>query len=308
MPTRILVGALALSGALAFAQTKPQPGVEVQMILTVADHMNHHPGPLNPEDITIEDATITHWVPFRDGRNLELFILIDDAANYDFASKLDELREFVSTQPAGESIGVAYIHDGVLRVELKPTTDHRRVVRALRSPAGSTAANPYCAISDLIRNWTGGGSGKTPLRREIVLVSTGIDESADKHAMCVNAEGAIHDAEKAGVVVFSLYNPDSGYLAEDWTKADAGVIDLAHVSYETGGEAYFVGHGPVESIAPFLSDIAEHLVHQYLVTMRVSPGPESGFQKIQIVPGIPDLELMKPEGVWVPGPVDRREK
>ena len=49
------------------------------------------------------------------------------------------------------------------------------------------------------------------------------------------------------------------YLSQKWTKVDAGVVDLAHVCFETGGEAYFLGHNPVDSIQPFLEDIAEHL-------------------------------------------------
>jgi hypothetical protein len=295
MTSRTLIAALALSCALVSAETKPQPGVEVQMILTVADHMNHQPGILKAADITITDATITDWIPL-DSRNLELYLVIDDSANYDFAARLEELKRFAAAQLPAVAIGVAYIHNGVLEVAESPTTDHARAVKALREPAGSKVVNPYCALSDLIGNWQ-----TKSLRREIVLVSAGIDDIAPGATVCVNAETVIHDAERAGVVVYSLYNPAAGYLSEPWSKVDMGIVNLASVSYETGGEAYFVGHTPTVSTEPFLADITEHLGHQYLVKFRLAPAAAGAFQTIFVDAGTPERELMRPERVWVPG-------
>jgi hypothetical protein len=298
------IAALALSGMLSFAQTSSQPDAEVQTILTVADHMNHKPPALKPGDVTIMNATITDWIPPMGGGDLELFILIDDAANYDFGSKLQELRRFVTSQPAPVSIGVAYIHEGTLQIVEKPTTDHARVARALRAPSGSKTANPYCSVSGLIQSWPQkSGSQKSP-RREIVLVSSGIDDSATETAVCVNAEMAVRDAERAGVLIYAVYNPVANYASEKWAKVDSGVVDLAHVCYETGGEAYFMSHNPVDSIEPFLADVAEHLAHQYLVKFRLSPGPESSFQPIFFYSESPSLELMAPASVWVPAPAE----
>lgn len=302
MRTRIWIAVFALSGTMALAQTKSQPGIETQIVLTVADHMNHHPPALKADDVSIMNAAITDWIPPAGGGDLELFLLIDDAANYDLGSKLQELRRFVTSQPAPVSIGLAYIHDGALQIVEHPTTDHARVARSLRAPSGSKSANPYCALSGLIQQWP----QRVP-RREIVLVSTGIDESAAQGAVCVNAETAIHDAERAGVIIYALYNPVANYRSEEWSKVDSGVVDLAHVSYETGGEAYFISHNPVDTIEPFLADIAEHLEHQYVVKIRLSPGPTSGFQAIFVTPRAPEQELMKPERVWVPATAEGGE-
>jgi hypothetical protein len=295
MTSRVLIAALALSGTFVSAETKPEPGVEVQMILTAADHMNHQPGILKAADITITDATITDWIPL-DSRNLELYFVIDDSANYDFAARLEELKRFATAQFPAVSIGVAYIHDGVLQIAESPTTDHARAVKALRTPSGSKITNPYCALSDLIGNWQ-----TKSLRREIVLVSAGIDDTATGEPVCVNAKTVIHDAEREGVVVYSLYNPTAGYVSEPWSKVDMGIVNLASVSCETGGEAYFVGHTPTLSIEPFLSDITEHLGHQYLVKFRLAPTAQGVFQTIFVDAGTPERELMRPERVWVPG-------
>ena len=191
---------------------------------------------------------------------------------------------------------MAYIHEGALEIAENPTTDRVRRRMLCARPPGAPRRNPYCAISDLIARWP-----KNTLRREIVLVSTGIDDAAVEGAVCVNAEMAIHDAERAGVTVYALYNPVNGYLAQKWSKVDAGVVDLAHVCYETGGEAYFIGHSPAETIAPFLADITEHLAHQYLVKFRVPARGEGAFQTVYVSSPSYDREFMKPESVWVPG-------
>jgi len=102
-------------------------------------------------------------------------------------------------------------------------------------------------------------------------------------------------------MVYAFYNPAADYLSEKPSQAsriDSGAVDL--VCYETGGEAFFLSHDPSESIDPFLADIAKHLAHQYLVKFRIAPGPESGFQAIYVRSGLPRLELMAQESVWVP--------
>lgn len=290
----VLITASTMAGATAFAGMRAGQGTDVQMVLTAADHMNHRPAFLKPDGLAIMGGTITDVIPLK-GRDLELFILIDDAANYDFSAKFQELRHFVTAQPDSVSIGVAYIHDGALYVAENPTTDRHKVAAALRAPEGSEAASPYRAVSDLIEHWEG-----KSLNREIVLVSAGIDESAREDAGCADAETAIQDAERGGVIVFALYNPFTEFLSQKWSKVDAGVVELAQVAYETGGEAYFIGHSPTETMEPFLADIAEHLRNQYLVKFRLPPGTGSGLQSVNVSAGSAVQELMAPDKVWTP--------
>ena len=63
------------------------------MILTVADHMNHKPAALKAEDVSVMDARVTDLIPIEGGHELELYLVIYDAANYDFGTKLQELRQ-----------------------------------------------------------------------------------------------------------------------------------------------------------------------------------------------------------------------
>jgi hypothetical protein len=300
MSIRKLIAALiagsALTGATTFAETRPGQGSDAQIVLTVADHMNHRPAFLKPGGLTIMDGTITDVTPLK-GRDLELFVVIDEAANAsdDFTSRLQELRHFVTTQPDSVSIGVAYIHGGLLQVVENPTTDHQLAVAALRAPAGTEAANPYRAVSDLIQHWE-----RKSVSRQIVLVSTQIDESARDSGSCLSAETAIQDAERAGVIVYALYSPITNDVSRTGSKLDAGSIDLGQVAYQTGGEAYLIGHGPTETIAPFLGDISEHLANRYLVKFRLTSNTESGLQTVDVNAASADQELMAPDKVWVP--------
>jgi|GEM_PF-6633161 len=295
----LLARSLATVPALAQAPLSKTTigGTELQMILTVADHMSHKPAPLKMEDIRIMGGTITGWTQL-DGvtGGLEVFLLIDDAASYPFGSKLAELRRFVAARPAGSLVGVAYIHEGVLEIAQGLTADHAKAAAALHAPAGGKSGNLYCALSDLIGRWE-----SPALRREIVLVSAGIDETASGGGACTNADMAIHDAERAGVVIFALYHPVPNYRSETWAKVDAGVVDLAHVCYETGGEAYFMSHDPVDTLEPFLADVSEHMAHQYLVKFRMAGGAAGDFQKIYLDADTAARELMKPDSVWLPG-------
>jgi hypothetical protein len=76
-----LITAIALSGGLAFTHTASPAGADVQLVLTVADHASHKPAELKASELTITNATITGLTPLRGTRDIELFLLIDDAAN-----------------------------------------------------------------------------------------------------------------------------------------------------------------------------------------------------------------------------------
>jgi hypothetical protein len=290
----LAIGGMALLGAPPARAVKSNGGVEARVIVTVADHMNHKPIVLTKEDLG-ESASlrVTRVVPAFGDK--EIYILIDNAANYDFGTKVEELRSFVNSQSPSTAIGLAFITDGELRIALTPAKDHELVARALRAPSGSKPANPYCALSSLINGWPEGVE-----RREVLMITSGIDYTIPAGVVCSNAEAAIADAQRAGVSVYAIYHPVAQYGKEEWQRVDNGVVELSHVCYETGGEAYFVSHSAMETITPFLDDIYEHLANQYLVTVVFDGRPESGFRDLAFN-AAPTLELMAPAKVWVGG-------
>jgi len=298
MSIRIIAACVALSGFSICAQAADlKSGVEAKVVVTVADHMNHKPPVLKRGDLADgASMRIANVAPLYGDK--ELYILIDDAANYDFGTKLQELRGFVDTQPASTALGLAFIRDGELKVVQTPAKDHQLVVRGLRAPAGSKTGNPWCALAGLIASWPAGVE-----RREVLMITSGIDKTTDGTApSCGNADTALAAAERAGVSIYAIYHPVADYAKEEWRRVDNGVVELSHVCYETGGEAYFVTHSAVETITPFLDDIAEHLNNQYRLTVVFDAAPEPGLRDVYIHPVSPDLELMAPTKVWVGSP------
>ncbi len=105
MRVRTIIAFLLMSGAAVLAQTIPELGTEVRMVATVADRMNHEPGRLDSSKPRIGDGTVNGVPPVEGGHDLALFIVTDDAADYNFGSKLSRLRrQFVISQPAATSV------------------------------------------------------------------------------------------------------------------------------------------------------------------------------------------------------------
>ena len=98
-------------------------------------------------------------------------------------------------------------------------------------------------------------------------------------------------AQRAGVTVYVIYHPSADYLESDSSKLYSGQVELSHVADETGGEAYFLGFGPLPSLAPFLADMADHLANQYLLEFLANPGEGPGaLQHVTVKSKITDLE------------------
>lgn len=298
MSIRNIAACIAIGGfsICAWAASSAGAGAEARLVVTVADHMKHKPQILKPGDIeNTESMRIVNIAPLYGDK--ELYILIDDAANYDFGAKLEELRDFVNSQPPSTAVGVAFIRDGELKIAQAPAKDHKLIARELRAPAGSKPENPWCALSGLIRGWAAGTE-----RREVLMITSGLDKTAGGKASCGNADTAIAQAQRAGVSVFAIYHPVADYATQEWRRVDDGVVELSHVCYETGGEAYFVTHSAMETIVPFLEDIAEHLNNQYRMTVVFDSTPEPGLRDVYLRAFSPDLELMAPTKVWVGSP------
>jgi len=285
---------------ISWAQTKSPTGVPARMIVTAGHFYGHVIPVLTRDDLTVtqvyEPQPITNLVPLRGDRaGLELFVLVDNCSNCEPGSKVEEVRRFIVSQPSTTAVGVAYIDSGRLKVAENPTADHERAIKALSAPAGSKPASPFVALTELIQGWKQGSS-----RRAVLMISNGMDPAATDALQDAPAETAIEVAQRAGVTVYSIYHPSADYMNSDYSKIYSGQIQLAHLSYDTGGEAYFLTFGPLPSLAPFLTDIADHLANQYMLEFLANPGEGPGLQDVTVKSKLPDLELMAPEKVWVP--------
>ncbi|HVW10812.1 MAG TPA: hypothetical protein VHC90_19635 [Bryobacteraceae bacterium] len=284
-----------------WAQSTLAAGTPVHVTVTAA-HLYGVPRILVPADLTVmresEPVPISSLTPLRgDHAALELFLLVDNFCNCEPGDKFAELRNFVSSQPAATTIGVAYIRDGKLDITEAAGSDRGRTLGALKAPTGGTPSNPFPALTELIRSFPPDGS-----RHAVLIITNGIDPAAQEAWPDESAETAIGAAQRAGVTVFAIYHPGADYTTTDYSKIYAGQVQLAHITYESGGEAYFAGFGPLPSLAPFLGDIADHLANQYSLEFLAKPNRTEGeLVDVTITSRYGDMDITAPSRVWVAG-------
>jgi hypothetical protein len=303
---RILIAAIApMFGVLSVAaqQSASLPGVPVHMVVTVeARHGSQVPS-LEREDVMVYEGRdrdkVTDWVPLQGSKaRLELFVLIDDAADTtSLGSQLGELNKFINAQPATTAIGVAYMRNGTVAIGQNLTTDHAQAAKALRLPLGDpgASASSYFSVSDLIKRWPA-----TEAAREVLMITDGIDRFFGSGPGDPYVDEAISQAQRAGIIIFSIYTPSAGHFGHSFWRTNWGQNYLSQVSDETGGESYYLGVGAPVTFAPYLNDLSSRLTHQYLLTFLAKPENKAGLRKVRLRTEVPNAELVAADRVYVP--------
>ncbi|HYH87316.1 MAG TPA: hypothetical protein VEX60_17825 [Pyrinomonadaceae bacterium] len=175
---------------------------------------------------------------------LNLAVLIQDDLVSRVGNELRETAEFIRTLPTGSRVMVGYIRSGSLQVRQSFTTDMEAASRALRVPAGTTAAspfNPYVQVRDAIRQFPSDGSN----RNAVLLVSDGLDTSRGfdfaSSVDSIDLNRAAREAKKNNVAVYSFYAPSVGLTSWNRQAVSFGQSALNRISDETGGKAFFQG-------------------------------------------------------------------
>jgi hypothetical protein len=241
---------------------------------------------------------VTDWLPLRGSNSgVELFLLIDDSSNTSLGSQLEDLRQFISSQPSTTTIGVAYMQNGTAVVLQNLTTDHSLAAKALRLPLGNAgaSASPYFSLGDLIKRWP---EGKMP--REVLMVTDGIDRYWGSGPDDPYVDSTIDETQKAGVVVFSIYMPGIGHFGHSFWRINWGQNYLSRLADETGGETYYLGNGAPVSFSPYLDDLAHRLERQYLLTFTAQPEKKAGFLPVKLQTEVPNVDLVSADRVYVP--------
>ncbi len=132
-----ILAVFILAMTVAGARARQPAGVPVHVVVTVEAHKGKEPPVINREDVMVHEGRdrdpVVDWVPAQgEHAALELMILLDDGSNTTLGTQLDDLRNFISSQPDTTTIGVAYMRDGVAQVVQNLTSDH--------SPAGESVA------------------------------------------------------------------------------------------------------------------------------------------------------------------------
>ncbi len=292
---------------VSYAATQQPPnanGTAVQMIVTVEPKKGSEEPVVNREDVMVFEGKnrdqVTGWVPAQgDHAGLEFYVLIDDGSSPVLGTQLKDIKNFIAELPGTAQVGVAYMQNGIARIEQKLTTDHDLATKAVRLPLGyfSADASPYFSLSELVKHWQPDGT-----RHEVLMVSSGFDPyygTGDTLDPYLTA--AIEDSQRGGVVVSAIYAPGAGHFGHSYWLNYWGQIYLSKLTEETGGEGYYIGFtGPAPDFTPYLKDAADRLNHQYLLTFVAQPRKKSGLQPVKLRTELHNVDLVAAHQVYVP--------
>lgn len=298
----LLLMGLASGATFRLFSAIDEPGtVPVSMVVSVeAKHGGEVPT-INREDVRVTQGStllsVMDWVPLQGRRaELELFVVLDEATDTAVSVQFDDLRQFMSAQPATTAIAVGYMRYGTVETVQNFTKDHAQAGKALRMPLSSSgvSASPYLSISDLIKRWP-----ESAARREVFVVSSGIDplyRGPDDPYL----KEAIERAQRAGIQIYAIYASGSGHFGHSFRRFNWGQSNLSQLADETGGEFYVQGFQTPIAFKPFLDQFADRLRHQYRLTFLAKPEKKAAYQHIRLETEVPNAELVAADRVYVP--------
>jgi VWFA-related protein len=302
----IVVTVLLLSlSSFAHARQEPAfPTTPVKVVVAAEARHGKDVPEIRSEDVVVMQAKqrqkVIAWQPIATSQvGAQIFLLIDDSlSTSDLGSKLNDIRDFINSQPATVQVGVAYMRNGTALVTQHLTTDHGQAAKALRLPTGDSgaSASPYFSLQDLLKHWP-----QNDAAREVIMITDGIDAYWDSNSLddpYVNS--AIEQAQRQGVVVNSIYARGEGHLGHTFWRINSGQNFLSEIADGTGGEAYYLANDSPVSFTPYFNELTERMKHQYLLTFDAQPGPKSGFQPIKVSTEVPNVDLVAPKRVYVP--------
>jgi hypothetical protein len=298
-----IVSLAVWASAAATQEASPSNGVPVHMVVSVEARHGGNVPTVDREDVMVYQGRdrdkVTGWVPLQGDRaGLQLFVLIDDASNVSLGSQLEDIRQFINALPATTSVGVAYMQNGSAQVAQSLTSDHALASKALRLPLGIAGVNasPYFSLSDLIKRWP-----ENATRREVLIVSDGVDRSWGSGPDDPYVESLIGQAQRAGIIIFAIYTPGIGHYGHSFWRIWWGQNYLDRVADESGGEAYYIGfYGPPVTYTPYLDDLSQKLNDQYLLTFVAKPEKKAGMQPVKLVTETTNAQLVSEDHVYVP--------
>jgi len=274
-------------------------GFAQNIVVTAEGHHGSAPPDITKDEITVvvgkHPVHVEEWTPLR-GQHaaLDLYIAIDDGLDTDIGSQFPSLKSFIAEQPEFTHIGVAYLSNGEALIAAPFSSSREQAARALRLPLGDPgiSASPYISLSDLIRKWPATGD-----RREILVISSGIDPYSPADPLNPYLQTAIADAQRAGILVHSIYYPGAGHLGHNYFRINWGENYLSELGDATGGEAYWQGYGSAVLFDAFLKDFNQRLRNQYLLTL--TPGDtRGGLAPIRVKSTNPQVSLVAAKQIW----------
>jgi len=299
-----MLGLVCSTVAPVLARQQSGPGVSVGMVVTVEPKRGKTIPTLEQQDLTVTEGKdkrpINGLVPLHgEHATMQLLLLLDDSAGSSIDTELGTLKQFVNSLPQTTQVAVGYMRNGMTALTANFTSDHAAAANAIRVVMGPGGADvsPYDSLSDAIKKWPQDRAE----RREVIMISSGIEGLGGGYNPdnpYVNK--GIEDAQKAGVLVYTIYTPGLGHYGHSFWRMNWGQNFLSQLSDETGAESYFIGFGSPVSFQPFLKDILEKQNHQFLLTFLARPERKGGMQQVRVRVLEKDADVAAADRVYVP--------
>ena len=304
-----IVMAITSVAPLQAKENESKATVLVKMTVSASGSGDKAVPQINRDEIFVkqgkERLKVTEWTPAQ-GANagLDLFILIDDALDTSLGTNLDDLREFIKSQPATTNVGVGYMRNATVQIVQNFTTDHEAAAKSIRLPLANTGAygSPYLSVIDLMKRWP-----EHPNRREVILVTDGIDRARSGprwHGLNtdIDVDTASDVAMRTGTIVHTIYSPGVGRPHRNYWEATNGQLQMSKLSDVTGGESYFLGLQTPVSFKPYLEQLQKVLDNQYLLGFEANAKSKGRLQSINLSTEVNGVEFSSADAVWVPAP------
>ena len=294
MRAAVIVAMLGLSGA-AVAQEGPQA---TQMLVAV-HAKGDAPAAIDAKDLRLQlngkPVEVETLVPARASGGIQVALLIDEGLRLDVGRELGALRNFVQTLPPNVEVLVGYMQSGSVVSKGGFTSDRGDGAKQVHMPMGTAggSGSPYFCLSDFVKKWPGGDVGKA---RVVLMITNGVDPYNGSTRMNNQdsgyVEAAQHDAERAGVAVYSIYYGDAGYRGDSASLSGQGY--LRQVADATGGDTYYQGTGSPVSLEPFLAQFKRALDETYVATF-MAEGKD--LLRVKVASNVKDVKVRAPEGI-----------
>lgn len=301
----LILGMTSLPALAAPHKPNTSTDVPVKMVVTVKARSGAEVPAVAKADVQVyqrdKQNMVTSWIPLQGDRaGLQLFILIDDSARDGIALQFPSIAKFIDEQPPSTSIGIGYMHNGMVTTAQALTTDHALAQKALRLPIGTAAGapSPYLALSDLMKKWP-----QTADRREILMFTSGFDSlgsgfSNDPYTNPYLQE-ALNRAQRGGFIVYSIYMPTAGFGGGGSLHTTLSQAGLDLLSQATGGETYYLGYGTPVDITSYLADVSYSLKHQYELTFLAKSVNKPSLEPVKVKTEMPNMGLRSAENGYV---------
>ena len=298
----VAAGAMLLS-ASAFAQGE-KDGQGQAVVTIMPKHDGDQAPNLSTQDLTIKvngkDTKVTNLESLRSATDpIELVVLIDSSARTSLGRQFEDIEQFVNTLPPNVRVTIGYMMNGNSNLTGPFTADHAAVLRGLHLPIGGAGVDgsPYFCLSDLAKRWP---SRETNVRREVVMVTDGVDEYERRYdPEDPYVQAAINDALRAHLVVYSIYWTNRGRFDRSMYANNAGQNLLLAVTQATGGKSFWEGMGNPVSFQPYFEELTRRFKNQYELSFAVPMNGKPQIEQFKLKFKAPGSEVDSPEQVYV---------